>query len=64
MPPWVQAEKVSLTERLEIAVYKFISVFPVFVTFGLLTYLISFYATVISLYFDLKIVFPLSVSHW
>lgn len=53
MPPWVQAEKVSLAERLEIAVYKFISVFPVFVTFGLLTYLISFYATVISLYFDL-----------
>ena len=46
MPPWMQAEKVSMGERLEILVYKFVSVFPVFVTFGLCTFLFIYYVGV------------------
>jgi hypothetical protein len=43
LPPWMQAEKVSMGERFEIFMYRFVSIFPVFVTFGLYSYLGVFY---------------------
>ena len=42
-PPWMQVEKISVWERTEICIYRFISIFPVFVTFGLYTQLFSFF---------------------
>ena len=42
-PPWMQAEKISTWEKLEIFLYKFVSIFPVFVTFGLYLYFFVFY---------------------
>lgn len=46
IPSWMIQEKVSLAERLEVRLYQLISVFPVFVTFGLYTYLLVFYVGV------------------
>jgi hypothetical protein len=43
LPPWMMAEKTSGWEKAEILVYKLISIFPVFVTFGLYTFLFTFY---------------------
>ena len=45
-PPWMQAEKISTWEKIEICIYKFISIFPVFVTFGLYSYLFTFFVGV------------------
>ena len=42
----MQAEQISTWEKLEICLYKFVSIFPVFVTFGLYSYLASFYIIV------------------
>jgi len=39
----MQAEKISTWEKIEICIYKFISTFPVFVTFGLYSYLFTFF---------------------
>ena len=44
LPPWLTAqEKVSFWERAELKMYQLVSVFPVFVTFGLYLYLLIFY---------------------
>ena len=43
LPPWMIAEKTSAWEKAEILTYKLISIFPVFVTFGLYTYLFVYY---------------------
>ena len=43
LPPWMQAEKISFGERFEICLYRLVSIFPVFVTFGLFSYLALFY---------------------
>jgi len=50
LPPWMQAEHVSFGERFEIWMYRFVSIFPVFVTFGLFTYLGAFYIGVSTSY--------------
>lgn len=42
----MMAETTSSWEKAEILIYKFISLFPVFVTFGLYTYLFGFYVVV------------------
>lgn len=46
LPPWMQAERVSFGERFEIFLYRFVSIFPVFVTFGLFSYLGVFFVGV------------------
>jgi len=42
----MQAEQISTWEKIEINLYKFVSIFPVFVTFGLYSYLAAFYVGV------------------
>ena len=39
----MQAEKVSLGEKMEIMIFKFVSIFPVIVTFGLFGFLSTYY---------------------
>lgn len=46
VPLWMVADKVSFWEKAEVKLYQLISVFPVFVTFGLYSYLLIFYAVV------------------
>ena len=46
IPPWMQAEKISFGERIEILAYKFITYIPVMVTFGLFTFLFAYYSYV------------------
>ena len=46
VPLWMVADKVSFWEKTEVRLYQLISVFPVFVTFGLYTYLLIFYVGV------------------
>ena len=57
-PPWMQADKVSISEKLEIKMYQIISLFPVMVTFGLYLYLFIFYfvVTIIFIYIIIFIV--------
>ena len=43
---WVDAKGHSCGERLELCVFRAIFWFPVFVTFALFTFLVSFYAYV------------------
>jgi hypothetical protein len=65
-PPWMRAEKVSFSEKLEIKLYQIISLFPVMVTFGLYLYLFIFYVVVIlihSPYFQL-LVLPFPNDQW
>lgn len=45
LPPWVQGQ-VSVTEKLEIYIYKFITIVPVLVTFGVYFFLLGFYGVV------------------
>ena len=47
LPPWMQAEKVSLAEKLEIMMFKFVSLFPLVVTFGLYAFLGTYFIGVI-----------------
>ena len=42
----MQAEKVSLAEKLEILMFKFVSLFPLVVTFGLYAFLATYYVGV------------------
>ena len=42
----MQAEKVSLAEKLEIMMFKFVSLFPLVVTFGLYAFLGTYYVGV------------------
>jgi hypothetical protein len=44
----MQAEKVSVGEKFEILMFKFVSNFPLLVTFGLFSYLGIFYIGVSS----------------
>ena len=46
LPPWMQAEKISIRERLEITSYKVITYIPVAVTMGLFTFLFAYYSFV------------------
>lgn len=46
LPPWMQAEKISWSERMEINAYKVISYIPVAVTVGLFSFLFLFYSYV------------------
>jgi hypothetical protein len=46
LPPWMQAEKISIRERLEITSYKLITYIPVAVTMGLFTFLFAYYSFV------------------
>ena len=46
LPPWMQAEKISIGERLEIWSYKLITYIPVAVTMGLFTFLFAYYSYV------------------
>lgn len=46
IPPWMIQEQVSFQEKIEIKLFQLISIFPVFVTFGLYTYFIVFYVGV------------------
>lgn len=43
LPPWMQAEQISIWEKLEIMSYKVITYIPVLVTFGVFTFLFIFY---------------------
>jgi hypothetical protein len=43
IPPWLQADKMSLSERAEIFLYKTITYIPVVITFGVFTFLFTFY---------------------
>ena len=47
LPPWVQGQ-VSVTEKIEIYFYKFITVVPVLVTFGVYFFLMGYYGWVSS----------------
>jgi hypothetical protein len=46
LPPWMQAEKISIRERLEITSYKVITYIPVAVTMGLFMFLFAYYSFV------------------
>jgi hypothetical protein len=46
IPPWMVQDKVSFWEKVEIKLFQLISIFPVFVTFGLYTYFLVFYVGV------------------
>ena len=46
LPPWMQAEKISIRERLEITSYKLITYIPVAVTMGLFAFLFAYYSFV------------------
>ena len=46
LPPWMQADKISLLEKMEITLYKIVTYIPVAITFGVFTFLFSFYSTV------------------
>ncbi len=48
---WVNAESIGFFERLEINIFKFITIFPVIITFTLLGILCVFYYTV-SIFFN------------
>jgi hypothetical protein len=61
IPSWMVQEKISFLENFEVKVYQLISIFPVFVTFGLYTYLLIFYILVnIFIKFHLFLVIYLS----
>ena len=65
LPPWMQAEKISNSERFEIGMYRAITYIPVSITFGVFIFLSTYYIFV-SL-FDLTkifsfISFPLSME--
>lgn len=49
LPPWMQAERISNMEILEIVFYKAITYIPVCITFGLYTFLATFYIFVSSI---------------
>ena len=49
LPSWIHQENTSLTEKIEIKIYHAIASFPLFVTFGLYTYLYIFFVGVILL---------------
>jgi hypothetical protein len=44
MPPWLQAEKISFSERAEILMYKAITYIPVLITFGVIAFLFVYYS--------------------
>lgn len=46
LPPWMQADKISPWEKLEINFYKFVTYVPVAITFGVFTFLFIFYTAV------------------
>lgn len=46
VPPWMVAEKVGFGERVEIMLYKLVSLFPLLATWGIYSYLFVFYVGV------------------
>ena len=46
LPPWMQAEKISISERLEITSCKVITYIPVAVTMGHFTFSFAYYSFV------------------
>ena len=52
LPPWMQAEKISIGERLEIWSYKLVTYIPVAVTMGLFSFLFVYYTYVSDIYLD------------
>ena len=44
--PWMQADRISTWERIEITFYKLITYIPVAITFGVFGFLFAFYTSV------------------
>ena len=61
LPPWMQAEKISDSERFEIGMYKAITYIPVSITFGVFTFLSTYYIFV-SFFFSYSRCFSFTYS--
>ena len=49
LPPWMQGEKISTGEKLEILMYKIVIYIPVAITYGLFSFLFLYYSLLILL---------------
>jgi hypothetical protein len=45
-PPWTVNQKDVILERLSVGIIKLLAIFPAFVTFGIIIYLLVFYLVV------------------
>jgi hypothetical protein len=46
LPEWLHAERISFCERVELGVYRVITLVPVAITIGVFTFLFVFYSYV------------------
>lgn len=46
IPPWLQAERISFWERIQLRFFRFITIIPVFITFGIFIFLAAFFSLV------------------
>lgn len=52
LPPWMQGDKISVWEKTEITLYKFVTFIPVAITFGVFGFLFTFYTAVSMVFSD------------
>lgn len=57
LPPWMQADKISPMEKLEITMYKVVTYIPVAITFGVFAFLFTFYTAVSIFFFLIRAIF-------
>ena len=46
IPPWLQAERISCWERIQLKFFRFITIIPVVITFGIFIFLAGFFSLV------------------
>ena len=46
IPPWLQAERISFWERIQLRLFRLITIIPVIITFGIFIFLATFFSLV------------------
>ena len=64
IPPWLQAERISFWEKIQLRFFRFITIIPVFITFGIFIFLAAFFSLVSFHFFLIILVRVVSLSCW